>query len=42
MDAAMHQGNAAEVEAQIRDLVQAETFGQRFVSKTLGGQLGLP
>ena len=42
MEAAMHQGNAAEVEAQIRDLVQAETFGQRFVSKTLGGQLGLP
>lgn len=42
MEAAMHQGNAAEVEAQIRDLVQAETFGQRFVSRTLGGQLGLP
>ena len=41
MKAAMEQGNALEIEARIRDLVAAESFGERFVSKILDRKLGL-
>lgn len=41
MKAAEAQGASAEVEQRIRQLVAAETFGERFVSKILGRKLGL-
>lgn len=41
MKAAMQHGSTAEVEEKIRRIVAAETFGERFVSKILGSQLGL-
>ncbi len=39
--AAENAGRAEQIRARIRDLVAAEAFGERFVTKILGRQLGL-
>lgn len=41
MDAARKAGCAEETDRRIRDLVAKETFGERFVTKVLGRELGL-
>jgi hypothetical protein len=41
MKAAENAGCAGETQQQIRDIVTRETFGERFVTKILGRQLGL-
>jgi len=41
MKAARNLGCEAETRARIRDLVAGETFGERFVTKILGRELGL-
>ncbi len=39
MSAAETAGRAGEAQARIRTLVASETYGERFVSRTLGGAL---
>ena len=41
MKAAENAGCADETQQRIRDLVTNESFGERFVTKILGRQLGL-
>ena len=41
MEAATQQGNAAATRERIRELVATETFGERFVTKILGRELGI-
>jgi serine protease inhibitor len=41
MKAAENAGCAEQTQERIRDLVSRETFGERFVTKVLGRQLGL-
>lgn len=41
MKAAEHAGLARETQARIRDMVSRETFGERFVTRVLGRDLGL-
>ena len=41
MKAAEHAGAASQTEERIRALVAAESYGERFVTKVLGRQLGL-
>lgn len=41
MDAAKKVGCAEETDRRIRDLIAKETFGERFVTKVLGRELGL-
>jgi hypothetical protein len=40
MQAAENAGRTAAVRQRIRELVARETFGERFVTKVLGRQLG--
>lgn len=42
MEAAANAGRAEETHRRIRELVARETFGERFVTKVLGRELGLP
>ena len=39
--AAGNAGRADEIQQRIRDLVARESFGERFVTRTLGSRLGL-
>ena len=41
MEAAGQQGDAEKVEDRIREMVRAESLGERFVSKILGRKLGI-
>jgi hypothetical protein len=41
MEAAEHAGRREEVRTRVRDLVASETFGERFVTKILGRELGI-
>lgn len=41
MKAAAQQGSAAETREHIRTMLATETFGERFVTKILGRELGL-
>ena len=41
MKAATQQGSAAATRERIRELVATETFGERFVTKILGRELGI-
>jgi hypothetical protein len=41
MQAAEQQGSAAETRERIRTMVAGETFGERFVTKVLGRELGI-
>jgi hypothetical protein len=42
MKAAERLGNAPDVRARIREMVAAEVLGDRFVTRILGRELGLP
>ena len=41
MKAATQQGSATATQERIRELVATETFGERFVTKILGRELGI-
>jgi hypothetical protein len=41
MQAAERAGRVADVRARIRQLVASESFGERFVTRILGRELGL-